>query len=209
MKKILLYLIVGLLALPLSAQNNDNRKEKSFRFVYIAHDVNTPVARLIERLRANRNDAMEGGEDVVFYLASGSNPVIVEYNVGEDNQSDFDEVLLAELNERNSHDVDPETDVAAIFDLLNNLNIVDENKRLNYMSAKFNFYVNPKFWTLKNNEAILVPIFFAFDIPHITGGRVQYQLMEAREDRLPEGNLFGDKNVEGINQFTATDRVIY
>lgn len=209
MKKAILILMMALTCLSGIAQSDASRKEKSFRFVYIAHDVNTPVSRLVERLRANRNDAMEGGEDVVFYLASGSNPIIVQYNVGENNKSDFDDLLLAELNERNSHDVDPETDLNTIFELLNNLNIVDQNKRLNYMSAKFNFYVNPKFWTLKNNESILVPLFFAFDIPHITGGRVQYQLMEAREDRLPEGKLFGDKDVEGINKFTATDRVIY
>lgn len=215
LRNILTCLVLGCLSFSLYAQDEQeeayvwDKKEKSFRFVYIAHDVNTPVSRLSERLKNIRNDAAEGGEDVIFYLASGSNPIVVEYNVGKDNKTDFDEVLLAELNERNSHDVDPETDVDAIFELLDNVDFADENHRLKYGSVKFNFFVNPKFWTLKNNESIIVPVYFCFDVPKLTGGRVQFQIMEAREDRLPEGNLFGEKDVEGINKFTATDRVIY
>lgn len=209
MKRILIYLFICLLTLPLSAQNDDSRKDKTFRFVYIAHDSSTPVGRLIDRLRHVRNDAMEGYEDVVFYLASGNNPIIVQYNVGDNNQSDFEDILLAELNDRNSHNVNAETDLTSIYKILSDVGFVNENKQLNYESASFNFYVSPRFFTLRNHEAIIAPIFVAFDIPNIRGGRVNFQLMESRDDRLPEGPLFGDKNWEGINEYTANGRVIY
>lgn len=215
MKKIF-FVLFALLAVSLSlrAQDEAEGHDKSgrvFRFVYIAHDVNTPVNRLIERLKANQNSALEEAEDIIFYLSSGQNPIVVEYNTGRDNKADFEDVLLAELNERIAHDVDAETDLERIMQLIEDAGIVDENNRLNYMSARFNFYVNPKFWTLGNNEAIIAPLFFALDVPEIRGGRVQFQIIEAKEDRLkyPEGKAFGDKNLDGINQFTATDKIIY
>lgn len=207
--KILLCLLLGLCSVSIKAQDVDNNKFKGFRFVYIAHDFNTPVGRLAERLKTFRNYALEDGEDVVFYMASGSNPIVVECGVGKNNIEDFENVLLPELNEKNSHDVDPETDLEVITEILNNIDFAGYDKKINYNTVKFNFFVSPRFWTLKNNEAIIVPIFFTYDVPNLTGGRVQFQLFEAREDRLPEGNLFGEKDVEGINKFTATDRVIY
>ena len=215
MKKILLLLSVLLTAffgaVAQEETEGHDKGARDFRFVYIAHDVNTPVQRLIERLEDYQNNAFEEGEDVIFYLSSGTNPIIVEYNVGRDNKGDFEDVLLSELNERISHDVDAQTDVETILQLIENADIMDEDKNLKYLSAKFNFYVNPKFWTLGNNEAVIAPLFFALDVPHIRGGRVQFQLFEAKEDKLkyPEGKPFGEKNLDGINQFTATDKTQY
>lgn len=213
MKKILLLLTALFVAATgLRAQDDGHDKgARDFRFVYIAHDVNTPVQRLIERLKDYQNNAFEEGEDVIFYLSSGMNPIIVEYNVGRDNKDDFETVLLSELNERISHDVDAQTDVETILELIENADIMDENKELKYLSAKFNFFVNPKYWTLGNNEAVIAPLFFALDVPRIRGGRVQFQLMEAKEDKLkyPDNKAFGEKNLDGINQFTATDKTQY
>lgn len=192
------------------AQGKFAKSDKTFRFVYIAHDVNTPVARLVERLREVRNNALDDYEDVVFYLANGANPIIVEFNVGENNQSDFDDILLVELNDRNSHNVDAETDKATILDLLNGLDIIDANKRMKYESTQFNFYITPNYWNLKNNDFIIAPLFFALDIPNIKGGQgVQFQIMEPKEDRLPDGDLFSEKNIDGINTYTKNNRRTY
>lgn len=207
-KNILLIFLTSLfIAITSSAQSVSPVIDKDFRFVYIAHDVETPVNRLIERIRENKNNALSEYEDVVFYLANGTNPIVVEFNVGNNNQADFEDILLSELNERISHEVNPETDKEKIMEILNRIKVIDNDKNLNYQTLKFNFYVNSDYWTLKNNEAVIAPIFFAYDVPNIKGGRVQYQILEPREDRLPQGDLFGLKNLSNINQFTKTDRV--
>lgn len=199
--------------MPFFAQGITPEKEKKYQFVYIAHDSETPIQRLIPRLHDYRIDAMEGASDLIIYLSSGVNPIIVEYNDKVQNESEFDDILLAELNERVSHDVDPEVDIERIVELINNneflVRTTDGDKYLNYESAAFDFYVNPKFWTLNNNESIIVPLYFSLDIPNIKGGRVTYSMFEAREDRLPEGDLFGEKDVEKINDYTKTYRRQY
>ena len=213
MKKLLFILTILGAFLPVMAQGEVPKSEKKFQVVYIAHDSETPIQRLIPRLHDYRIDAMEQASDLIIYLSSGINPIIVVYNDKQQNESEFDDILLAELNERVSHDVDAETDIEKIIQLLNENEFVskatDGKKYLNYDSAAFDFYVNPKFWTLNNNESIIAPLFFALDIPNIKGGRVTYRMYESREDRLPEGDLFGEKNLGNINEFTKTYRSQY
>lgn len=195
----------------LGADDGHDKGSRKFCFVYIAHDVNTPKQRLIDRLKMHQNEAYEEGEDVIFYLASGDDPIVVEYNVGKDNKEAFDEVLVGEINERISHDVDAIGDVERILELIDKADIMDENRNLKYYSVEFDFFVNPKFWTLGNNETVIGQLYYALDVPKVQGSPIKFMLYEAKEDRVsyPEGKPFGDMNPDGINQAVATNKIYY
>lgn len=213
MKRLLIFILIGILSVQAFAQSEYEKNDKKYRFVYIAHDSETPVTRLIQRLQDYRNDAMAGYEDLIIYLSSGSNPIVIIINENQNDNQAFNEVLVTELNERVSHDVDPLVDLASILDVINKNEFlqktVDDTPVLKYESASFDFFVNPKFWILKNNESIISPLFEILNIKNIKGGRVDFKLYESKEDRLPDGDLFGEKNIESINEFIKTNRIQY
>lgn len=207
LKRHLCVLFVGALCIALAhAQDSDyvDRSNLSFRFHYIAHDETTPVSAVVEKLEEDYNFAIEDEDNphpAIFYLSSGSNPIIVKVNLPGDNREDFDKVLLPELYQRNAHEVNQETDLDMWNNLFDEVNLVDEDNRLNFQSSYFSFYVNPQFWRVKNNEKLIATLFMGLDASNIAGGRVTWTVYEPRYSKLNylPGKPFGEMNVSDIN----------
>ena len=89
-----LCLLVASLLFGLSSVHAQRSSEQDFSFIYIAHDENTPVQYLIERLQMAYSDAINYPDEiaVVFYLPNGDAPLCVEVNTKSDNRADFDKI---------------------------------------------------------------------------------------------------------------------
>lgn len=208
MKRINTFLALLMCLFIAHAQDGIQPSNKILRFVYIAHDHTTPVQELATRLTDiyEANIADENKDPLIFYLASGSNPIVVKVNIKDDsnNPEDFEKVLLPELYERNSHDVSPMVDVSTILDIFEDIIIADNNGKLRYLSSSFTFFVNPMFWDAGYNESVIVPIYFGLDLPEIKEGRVNLEIYQPKNYPLHiiGGKPFGLKNVGGINDKT-------
>ena len=119
MRKILFLLALSVICVAASAQS------KSFEFYYIAHDRETPVADLCDRLE-EAYEMTRRYDDIaaIFYLPNFNEPKVVKVNLPGDNREDFDN-LLSELRLKVSHEIFPEHDYAAILDLINEHDFVD------------------------------------------------------------------------------------
>lgn len=202
MKKTFLILIFAIACiLNVSAQEAD--ASKNYTFIYIAHDVTTPIDRLSEKLREAYREAVQYENVAIFYMSNGSDPIIVKVLPnGDDNRDDFEKVLMTELQEMNSHDVDSEVDAEAIVDLLSE-NDFTSYGHINYALVSFDFYIGSMFWTLGNNENIISRIYFVLDIDKYKYQDLAFNVYCNEEDfsnlNYEEGKPFGDKNLSSIN----------
>lgn len=203
MKRIACAVVLLLGCTVLSAQNY-RKAEQQFNFVYVAHDVTTPVQHLVARLREVYTDAIKYGNAAVFYLSNGSNPTVVKVNMVGDNRNDFDNLLVPELQDKNSHDVIADIDVDNILNLFSENEIIGEDRQMLYNSVMFDFYVNKNFWALQNNEAVIAALYFALDIANLMKPEVDlyFNVYRYKDEPLdyPEGQAFGVKNVNDINK---------
>lgn len=91
-------------------------RARSMQFVYIGHDVNTPVEKLVEKLEGYMETVEDSDADdedapqIIVYLSSGTNPLIANMRAGNTDKENFNRII-SELYERNYHEVDVETDV--------------------------------------------------------------------------------------------------
>lgn len=210
MIRLLLSFIIAILgsvvAIAQSADSADH-SQLQFSFHYIAHDETTPVSAIIEKLQVDYYNAVEDEDyphPTVFYLSSGARPIIVRINLPNDNRDDFDNVLLPELYQRNAHEVEPETDIEELNRIFDEIGLVTDTNRLRYSSARFNFYINPQFWKVNNNEKIIASLFMGLDIPDMEGNLIEWNIYQPTRHHITysEGKPFGDKNVSNINDFT-------
>ena len=122
MKKFLLSIILALSVLGVYAQA-ENESGKKLLFVYIAHDSNTPVQQLCDRLRSYYEEAtIYEGNVTIFYLGNEDNPIVIEVNTDRDNRQDFDK-FISELQNQNFHTVYPLADLQNIVNLFDRLNL--------------------------------------------------------------------------------------
>lgn len=214
MKKVTLF-IVALLVVSVAMQ------ARTLRFVYIAHDVTTPVEPLVEKLEGYFDQLEDEADDetsvdrTILYLSSGSNPFIVNMESGNRDDDNFN-TLVSELYERNFHDVDAENDVEKIIELLSDNDFMTEDNRLAVSNLKFEFYVTPTFWTMGQNQSLIMPLFHTLEIdrfydeksPEYNRG-VTFKIFLPSVDAVnncmgPDGEPFGKANVDGINQLLST-----
>ncbi len=204
MKRIVFSLIFVMASIFISsAQSNEGVKEKDLTIVYIAHTTNVPLAKLVNMLEERYRGGVQFANDVIFYLSNGSEPLIVNVNTAEDNNGDFEPMIIDELWAKRSHDVDPYTDVANLIDLINKNDFVDANGKLNYLSVTFDFFVSEEFWTMKFNESIIAKLYFALDINGIKKKNPDlffnvYRPSEI-ELKYENGKPFGLKDLDNIN----------
>lgn len=206
MKRLQILLAVMLLGVfAIRSEDAVPKSQQILRFIFVAHDYTTPVPELVERLTDifEANKADDNGDPLIIYLASGSHPIVVKINVNDetDNPDDFETVLLPELYERSSHDVEPETDVATVLDIFSDLDYADYSNKLLYGSAYFTFFVNKTFWDAGFNESVIVPIYFGLELPDLKG-RVNLEIYQPKNNpiHIIDGKPFGEKNVGGINE---------
>lgn len=198
-----LYILMFALACMISASAQDIDASKNYTFIYIAHDVSTPIDRLSDKLREAYRDAVQFDNVAIFYMSNGQNPIIVKVlPSGNDNRDDFEKVLMNELQEMNSHDVDSEIDAETIIDLLSENNF-ESYGYINYALVNLNFYIGSLFWTLGDNENIISRVYFVLDIAKFKNQDLAFNVYCNEEDiddlYYEDGKPFGDKNVCSIN----------
>lgn len=186
---------------------------RNYRFVYIAHDVNTPIELLVQKLEGyyehleDEADDEDSKDRTILYLASGSNPVIANMASGKRDDENFNRVI-SELYERNFHDVDTEVDMETILKILSENDFLTPTGSLDpsIQNLKFEFYVTPNFWEMNQNESLIASLFYSLGMEKIydpSSQRVQFRIfLPTIEDmRKCNGNdtPFGEKNVNNIN----------
>lgn len=194
---------------------------RNLRLVYIAHDVDTPVEKLVGKIEKysevleEEADDPESVQQTIIYMSSSSNPLIANMKSGNTDRENFDRIL-SELSERNYHEVDTDTDMERILALLSENEVFNTDGSLDVTALKFEFYVTPGFWTMHNNENLIASLFFALGIDRyrdpdspLFNPAVNFQVffpnLEDRTKALPnESKPFGEKNVNNINKLLTT-----
>lgn len=173
-------------------------QDKSFEFYYIAHDRKTNVSELCDRLYEVYEDALSN-EDyaVIFYMPNYDEYIDVRVNLPDSNPDDF-EKIISELRIKDAHDNSTEVDYAAIMNLINKYDFVDDEGTLTYTSVLFCWYVNPTFWSWGNNESLIAKLYFTLELGNYTG-YVESKFWHTRDDGLEKfvdrRYPFGRKNV--------------
>lgn len=200
----------------IQAQTFVNKAEVPFRFIYIAHDdevVDEPGA-LIETLnQIKENISYSDGFPCIYYLSNGmridnpdslaGKPIIVKQNLPNENEDDFVDILLKELQEKVAHEVDAGTDIDNILKLLEDDDVFDNYGNLLYESATFDFFVNQTFWNLKCNDFVIANLYFILDAYRYDKQRFRFNIHYIQSNK-PEfaqdtKQLFGTWNVNEIN----------
>lgn len=195
---IVIFLICSVF-LPLMSQETDKQE---FTFIYIDHETNTPVSRLVEKLSEIKRDLVQMHAPGIFYMAAGSKPIIVRFNMENDNRADFDSLFVRELQEKDSHDIIASVDVDSIIHILSENDIIDGNGQLAYEPVTFDFYVGDKFWNLGNNEKVISTLFFALGLDKYPAGKVPVNIIRSSGDEISisKEEPYGRKNLGGINE---------
>lgn len=180
---------------------------KNLHFVYIDHEVTTPVTELCGKIQQLHDDAAEVDDALIVYLSDGNTSIVSFTNLsdnagkGRDKDNAFLEVIAA-LEDANSHDVVATEDIKNIQDLFTEYNFIDSDGRITYNSVIFDFYVGNSFWTLGNNEKVIAHLYESFSMFNMPRGQFSMNIYKPKTNHLqyPEGMPFGDNNVEGINE---------
>lgn len=215
MKNRLVTLAILLIALPISLFG------ETLRFVYIAHDVDTPVDQLVQKIEQYAEDLINPVSDVddteyvILYLSSSSNPIITIMKSG-DTDSDNLEQLVGELYERNFHQVETDFDAEKIIDLLDKHDFLDQTGKFAMKSVKFDFYVTTSFWTMHQNESLIAKLFYVLDAKRFcdTSGEeyergfsysVYFPTKDAHAECVENNNsVFGEWNIDNIDNLVKS-----
>lgn len=194
---------------PSMAQTTYDPSQQTLKFIYIAHDENTPIQSLIPRLKELvEQDATFMPEQlaVILYLPNGfEDPVIIRVNTGvNDNPGDFPK-LIDELQNKLAHDVMPEIDREQIVQLLDDIPLLKENGTPRFMAVDWDYYVNSTFWTLNHNESVIASLYWILDMEQLTKDNylnVNIYYGE-KTDKLPVNQElpFGEKKLNASMNF--------
>lgn len=196
MKRLFSILLILTAYLPLQAQTDSRNRDLSF--IYVAHDENTPVQVLINRLQDVYNDALNYPDEraAIFYLPNGGYPLVVCVNTGANNQSAFGE-LIDELQSKRSHDIDCQTDLERIQSIFADNDIIDADGTPKFRSVDWVYYVNSTFWNLGNHEYIIASLFWIMDMEQLIKSQYMrvYIYYSGENDIIPFNDElpFGDK----------------
>lgn len=191
--------------IPVAVYAQDSSR-KNLHFVYIDHEISTPVSRLCQRLQSFHNDALEVGDVLVIYLSDNQHPFYSFTNLKDatdqkrDSKNAFNSIIEA-LQNSNSHAVSARDDRHFILNLFEDYNFVDDSGQLLYQTVTFDFYVGSSFWMMGNNEKIIAHLFVAFNAASYTRDKFAFNIYKPREVQLnyQEDMPFGDNDIDGIN----------
>lgn len=181
----------------------ESNAQKRFFFIYIAHEEDTPVQKLVQRLTSAYDNADNNEDPTIFYLANTTSPIIVRMNLENDNREDFSKIV-SELQERNSHSVMPKVDLHQILSLLGENNFCNSAGDLLYANTHLTFYVGNRFWRTRYNEFLIASLFFTLDIPRFLQPGVPFRFNVFYPQEVPikyeESKPFGEWNISNINK---------
>lgn len=175
----------------------DNYKDKTFCFVYIAQSESTAINPLVEYLDARYQRALAMKDfELVIYLANGAYPVIVEVNTGSDNRDDY-AGLLKELKSGRFHRVDPVYDLESLLALFERLDFVaPASDDLKYGAVDWHFHVTSDFWKKGYNESLISSLCFVMGVNDFADENFRLRCYFSRYDELEydESAPFGRMN---------------
>ncbi len=191
---------------------------RNITVVYIAHDVDTPVEKLMSKLERYHDKIGADDEDMnnrtIFYMSSGSNPIVADMKSGDTDEDNYERVMRE--FERNYHDVDGEYDAERFIDLFANDDFLSSLGELDVNDMTFEFYVTPSFWSTNNNQKFLATLFYSLGLERFTDPKspqftrdlnftVFFPSMEdVRLCKGQENKPFGDRNLNNINSIIGT-----
>lgn len=206
-----LSLIMLLVCILFPVKDVNAQQTKNYQFVYIDHEVNTPVNQLCKKLKDLYDDAYETGDVLIIYLStslpSEGNCMLSLTNLKDvteknlDTEEAFDKIIGA-LQNSNYHSVNPKADVYNILKLFETYNYQDDNGKLSYKNVKLSFYVGSRFWTLGYEYSVLSYLYALLDVANMPQGTFSYNIMASLADKpkYEEGKPFGELNLQGINE---------
>lgn len=181
-----------------------DKKEQSFRFVYIASDMRVDKKTLRDELKILRDAAEINSTATVFYLSNSADPQIVEFNIGNNNHSDYDTRLIYSIDNNQSQPAEADFDRRKIKELLSKYGIIDEEGQLNYKEFIMDFHVGKRFWDMHRNESVIGALYFDLNFSKYYGNN-DYQFIvnfycPPAEDKYDHDKAFGDLNPDDINR---------
>lgn len=197
MKNIIILLTCLLVTSQLWAQDTT---QKELSFLYIAHDENTDTQSLVQILKEQYENTVYYPDirATIFYLANGNDPIIVNVNTPNDNRKEFNN-LIASLQSQISHDVNADSDVENIMNLLNDNDIITDDGKFVYQSVIWTYYINSTFWKLGNNESIIAKLYFILDMERLIASHyLTHDIYYSKATDKIEYNVsnpFGSKNL--------------
>lgn len=181
------------------AQAEDEYKKDCY-FVYIAHDQDTPVSLLTERIKEMGKDARRHHHPTIFYLANDEAPLITCYNIMV-NGATTEEELLSQLADKLYHPVNATFDYDYICNYFKDLVLGSRDSRT-FESINWSFYTTESFWKLGYNESLIASIFWKFSIKNYQDRQLNYNVFYSADNGFhpDEENPFGIHNFDGINK---------
>lgn len=195
---------------------------RNLKVVYIAHDVETPVSRLMDKIEAYHDeigaDEDDAGNRTILYMSSGSNPIIADMRSGDTDESNYERIMRE--FERNYHDVNGEYDAQRIIELFDKVDFCSPSGELTVQDFTFEFYVTPEFWQANNNEKLISALFFSLGLDRYADPKhpmytndmsytVHFPNMDnVRAAKGQDTRPFGVHNVNNINGLIGTQGII-
>ena len=207
MKKITffnVFLIAAFLFLTSQKVSAQDYSKTNLHVIYIDHETSTPVARLSERLREQRNDAIEVDDAFIVYMADGSKPLVSLVNLPDTKGRDKEEAMYAifdALQNVNSHNIIESEDRRLLLELFDEFNFVDDNEKIRFNNVTIDFYIGPSFWAL-GYEKIISHLYVALEIAKFPKERFSFNIFKPKGVELgySDEKPFGVGNLDGINQ---------
>lgn len=182
-----------------NAQTDDEYKKDCY-FVYIAHDQDSPVSQLTERIKEMGKDARRHHHPTIFYLANDESPLIVCYNIKVPGAT-TEEELLAQIADKLYHPVNASFDFDYICNYFKNLVLGTRDSRT-FESINWNFFTTESFWKLGYNESLIASLFWKFSIKNFQDKQLNFDVYYSSDKGFhPDEEIpFGIHNFDGINK---------
>ena len=91
-----------------------------------------------------------------------------------------------------------------ILNLIEKFNVYNENGTINFKAIRFDFYVGPNYWLLRNNEKVIARLFALLQHGMLESEKekVTFNVFKPADAHLdyPEGKPFGEANLNEINE---------
>ena len=197
--KIICLFLIALLVCPV--EGAAQKVNSDFYFIYIAHDRATPVQRLSKALQDLYDDAVKYGHSCIFYLANNDAPYVVNINTENDNRNEFSNQIIAELQNKIAHGINPRFDVDNIVAMFNENDYLLNDQELKYTSVTWNFYTSEWFWKEGYNESLIASLYWIMGVENTQDLDFYFNVFHSSDDELEleDGLAFGRRNLLNIN----------
>ena len=210
---ILITIALFFASVPVHAQNSDAQiptSQKHFYFVYIAPDRAVNKQTLSEELKKTVESIRSNNDPAIFYLANGSEPVIVKFNLGEDNNADYEVKIDYMIKNNSLWKINVPNDLKYIHEQLKKNDYLDASGHFFYNVTEFDFHVGKDFWDQKCNEKLIGRLFYELNAAqYINNPSFRFNVFfycPPAEDNYDRENKFGELNPDGINQKVSIQR---